>query len=88
MSIAFAKCIRLLLAQYVDMLRKDQLCYPSIRHSIYGDVINVRDCVLLRPDIDKSDVSYVAKVGAFWEHPKSSESFIGMDCVSGLPTCQ
>ena len=43
-------------------------CYPEIRH-VDGDVIYVRDCVLLRSGPKDTDIPYVAKVTAFWEHP-------------------
>ena len=65
----------------MDMPSEERQCYSAIRHSTHGDIIHVRDCVLLRSGCCKSDVPYVAKVGAFWEHPKTSETLAG----SGLP---
>ncbi len=43
-------------------------CYPAIRHKVDGDVINVRDCVLVSSGRSKSDVPYVAKIAALWEN--------------------
>lgn len=48
----------------------ERKCFPAIQHTD-GDIISVRDCVLLRSGSRKSDTPYVAKVGAFWEHPET-----------------
>ena len=45
-------------------------CYRAIRHED-GDVIQVRDCVLVRSGPRKKDIPYVAKVGDFWEDPET-----------------
>ena len=55
----------------VIYLRDDEppkrlICYPAIRH-IEGDVIQVRDSVLLRSGAKKTDLPFIAKVCAFWE---------------------
>lgn len=55
----------------VIYLRDDEpprrlICYPAIKH-IEGDVIQVRDSVLLRSGARKTDLPYIAKVCAFWE---------------------
>lgn len=42
------------------------ICYPAIKH-VEGDVIQVRDSVLLRSGARKTDLPYIAKVCAFWE---------------------
>lgn len=42
------------------------ICYPAIKH-VEGDVIQVRDSVLLRSGGRKTDLPYIAKVCAFWE---------------------
>ncbi|KAJ8308968.1 hypothetical protein KUTeg_013842 [Tegillarca granosa] len=55
----------------------ERSCYPCIRH-IDGDVIHVRDCVLLRSGPRKSDIPYVAKVKAFWEDPISKEMMMSI----------
>ena len=69
----------------MDMPSEERQCYSAIRHSTHGDVIHVRDCVLLRSGCCKSDVPYVAKVGAFWEHPKTSETLAGSRLPFLLP---
>jgi hypothetical protein len=43
-------------------------CYPAIVHQ-EGDVIRVRDCILLRSGRKKFDLPFVAKVTALWENP-------------------
>jgi hypothetical protein len=45
---------------------KRLICYPAIKH-IEGDVIQVRDSVLLRSGAKQTDLPYIAKVCAFWE---------------------
>lgn len=45
---------------------KRLICYPAIKH-IEGDVIQVRDSVLLRSGVKQTDLPYIAKVCAFWE---------------------
>lgn len=45
---------------------KRLICYPAIKH-VEGDVIQVRDSVLLRSGARKTDLPYIAKVCAFWE---------------------
>ncbi|PVD32330.1 hypothetical protein C0Q70_07763 [Pomacea canaliculata] len=60
-----------------DMPPVERRCYSAIRH-IDGDVIFSRDCVLLRSGSRKSDVPYVAKVAAFWEHPESGEMMMSL----------
>lgn len=42
------------------------ICYPAIKH-VEGDVIQVRDSVLLRSGAKKTDLPFIAKVYAFWE---------------------
>ena len=39
-------------------------CYPGIKHED-GDVVRVRDCVLLRSE--ETDVPFIAKIAALWE---------------------
>jgi hypothetical protein len=41
-------------------------CYPAIRHTD-GDLIYVRDVVILRSGPRKTDIPYLGKVTAFWE---------------------
>lgn len=45
---------------------KRLICYPAIKH-IEGDVIQVRDSVLLRSGARKTDLPYIAKVCSFWK---------------------
>ncbi|KAK2157219.1 hypothetical protein LSH36_195g03067 [Paralvinella palmiformis] len=47
-------------------------CYPAIRHDD-GDLIRVRDCVLVKSGPRKSDIPYVAKIGALFEDPDTRE---------------
>lgn len=42
------------------------ICYPAIKH-VEGDVIQVRDSVLLRSGAKTTDLPFIAKVCAFWE---------------------
>lgn len=49
-----------------DEAPKRLICYPAIKH-VEGDVIQVRDSVLLRSGARKTDLPYIAKLCAFWE---------------------
>ncbi|XP_071081180.1 DNA ligase 1-like isoform X1 [Haliotis cracherodii] len=51
--------------------------YPAIQHSS-GDIIRVRDCVLLRSGPRKKDIPFVAKVSALWEHPDDNEMMMSL----------
>lgn len=44
-------------------------CYEGVQRD--GEVIRVRDTVLLRSGPRKKSLPYVAKVSAFWEDPES-----------------
>ncbi|XP_077990309.1 bromo adjacent homology domain-containing 1 protein-like [Glandiceps talaboti] len=46
-------------------------CYQSIKRK--GEVIQVRDCVLLKSGPRKTDLPYVAKVSALWLDPEEGE---------------
>lgn len=48
------------------MVRK---CYPAMRHH-EGDIIEVRDCVLLKAGPRKNDLPFVAKIAHLWENPE------------------
>ncbi|KAK7104631.1 hypothetical protein V1264_019318 [Littorina saxatilis] len=63
---------------HFDQPAEERVSYKAIRHSTHGDVIRVRDCVLLRSGGCRSDVPYVAKVGAFWELPKTKEKMMSL----------
>ncbi|XP_021346581.1 uncharacterized protein LOC110445984 isoform X2 [Mizuhopecten yessoensis] len=52
-------------------------CYQAIRH-VDGDVIRVRECVLLCSGPKKTDIPYVAKVTNFWEHPHDGEMMMSL----------
>ncbi|XP_060069029.1 uncharacterized protein LOC132549125 [Ylistrum balloti] len=52
-------------------------CYQAIRH-VDGDVIKVRECVLLCSGPKKTDIPYVAKVTNFWEHPHDGEMMMSL----------
>ncbi|XP_014668702.1 PREDICTED: uncharacterized protein LOC106809976 [Priapulus caudatus] len=69
-------------------------CYEAIRHE-EGDVIRVRDCVLLRSGFRKKDLPFVAKISAFYENPDDGEIMMGLlwyyrpehTELTNLPTC-
>lgn len=66
----------------VVYLRDDEpprrlICYPAIKH-IEGDVIKVRDSVLLRSGARKTDIPYIAKVCAFWEDPETASVMMSL----------
>ncbi|XP_033735746.1 uncharacterized protein LOC117324171 [Pecten maximus] len=52
-------------------------CYQAIRH-VDGDLIRVRECVLLCSGPKKTDIPYVAKVTNFWEHPHDGEMMMSL----------
>lgn len=53
----------------VTVIRK---CYPRMRHK-EGDLIEPRDCVLLKAGPRKNDLPFVAKVAALWESPEDGK---------------
>ncbi|KAL1448739.1 hypothetical protein MTO96_028171 [Rhipicephalus appendiculatus] len=54
-----------------------RLCFPAMRH-VEGDVIRVRDCVLLRSGPRKIDLPFVAKVAALWENADDGEMMMSL----------
>uniref|UniRef100_T1IPU5 Kinesin motor domain-containing protein n=1 Tax=Strigamia maritima TaxID=126957 RepID=T1IPU5_STRMM len=52
-------------------------CYPAMRH-IEGDVIRVRDSVLLKSGPRKNDLPFVAKIAALWENPEDGEMMLSL----------
>ncbi|XP_063904967.1 bromodomain-containing protein 4 isoform X4 [Zophobas morio] len=48
-------------------------CYPAMRHE-EGDIIEVRDCVLLKAGPRKNDLPFVAKIAYLWENPEDGSS--------------
>lgn len=51
-------------------------CYEGVQRD--GEVIRVRDTVLLRSGPRKKSLPYVAKVSAFWEDPESGELMMSL----------
>ncbi|TRZ01500.1 hypothetical protein DNTS_025274 [Danionella cerebrum] len=51
-------------------------CYEGVQRD--GEVIRVRDTVLLRSGPRKKSLPYVAKVSAFWEDPESRELMLSL----------
>lgn len=41
-----------------------------MQHSRAGDIIQPRDCILLKAGPRKTDLPFVAKVSALWENPE------------------
>lgn len=56
-------------------------CFQAIKHSDDGDIIQVRDCVILRSGPKKTDIPFVAKVTQFWKHPQDGEKLICSDLI-------
>ncbi|XP_022914588.2 bromodomain-containing protein 4 isoform X1 [Onthophagus taurus] len=52
-------------------------CYPAMRHE-EGDIIEPRDCVLLKAGQKKNDLPFVAKVAALWENPEDGEMMFSL----------
>ena len=45
-------------------------CYKAIKHDD-GDIIQIKDCILVCSGARSRDMPYVAKVTNFWEEPHS-----------------
>ena len=45
-------------------------CYKAIKHDD-GDIIQIKDCILVCSGARYRDMPYVAKVTNFWEEPNS-----------------
>ncbi|XP_050407423.1 uncharacterized protein LOC126822530 [Patella vulgata] len=56
---------------------RERKCFPAMKH-IDGDIINIRDCVLLRSGPRKKDIPFVAKVSALWENPEDGELMMSL----------
>ncbi|KAL1455620.1 hypothetical protein WDU94_009702 [Cyamophila willieti] len=52
-------------------------CYPAMRH-IEGDIIQPRDCILLKSGTRKKDLPFIAKVGALWDNPEDGEMMVSL----------
>ncbi|XP_064485106.1 bromo adjacent homology domain-containing 1 protein-like [Ornithodoros turicata] len=55
----------------------ERACFPAMRH-VEGDIIRVRDCVLLRSGTRKVDLPFVAKVAALWENDDDGEMMMSL----------
>jgi len=53
------------------------MCYPAMRHD-GGEVIQSRDCVLMKSGQRKSDIPFVAKVAALWVNPADGEMMFSL----------
>ena len=62
----------------------ERKCFPAIRHED-GEIIHVKDSVLVCSGRKEKDIPYVAKVTNFWEDPMSSEF---LPCHLGIDFCQ
>lgn len=61
----------------IDDPPSERKCYPAIKHTD-GELIRVRDCVLLRSGPRKKDLPYTAKVVAFWENTTDGEMMMSL----------
>ncbi|XP_044750008.1 proteoglycan 4 isoform X2 [Coccinella septempunctata] len=52
-------------------------CYPSMRHHS-GDLIEVKDCVLLKAGARRNELPFVAKIAALWENPEDGEMMMSL----------
>lgn len=60
-----------------DELELDRTCYRAMRHK-EGDIVRVRDCVLLRSGPRKTDLPFVAKIASLWEDPETSDMMMSI----------
>lgn len=58
-------------------------CYEGVERD--GEVIHIRDTVLLRSGPRKKSLPYVAKISALWEDPKTGKEG-GRDTMDGRRT--
>eukprot|EP00057_Strongylocentrotus_purpuratus_P004955 XP_003729844.1 PREDICTED: uncharacterized protein LOC100892440 [Strongylocentrotus purpuratus] len=59
-----------------ESIQEVRYCYESIRRK--DDVIKARDCVLLRADLRKRDLPFVAKVAALYEDPDTGDLMMSL----------
>ena len=62
----------------------ERSCYPAIQHAD-GDVIKVRDTVLVCSGPKKTDIPYVAKIAALWERENSRKFIFAVVRTSNTP---
>lgn len=60
-----------------DDVAATRKCYPAMRHA-QGDVVRVRDCILLKSGPKAKDLPYVAKVSALWENAEDGEMMMSL----------
>lgn len=60
-----------------DVPPKRLICYPAIKH-VEGDVIYVKDSVLLRSGVRTTDLPYIAKICAFWEDAETGNVMMSL----------
>lgn len=51
-----------------------RICYESMKHE-QGDVVKLRDCIVIASGNRKKDLPFIAKVTALWENPNDGEQF-------------
>uniref|UniRef100_A0A0P5QQJ9 Bromo adjacent domain-containing 1 protein n=1 Tax=Daphnia magna TaxID=35525 RepID=A0A0P5QQJ9_9CRUS len=52
-------------------------CYPAMRHT-QGDIVRMRDCILLKSGPKAKDLPFVAKVSALWENADDGEMMMSL----------
>ncbi len=57
------------------MPAEERISYQAVRHQ-NGDLVQVRDCVLVRSGPRKTDTPYVAKIASLWERPSSGNNLL------------
>ncbi|XP_048830529.1 bromo adjacent homology domain-containing 1 protein isoform X1 [Brienomyrus brachyistius] len=62
-----------IVGEHLTALRR---CYEGVQRD--GEVIRVRDTVLLRSGPRKKSLPYVAKISALWEHPETGEMMMSL----------
>ncbi len=50
-----------------------RICYQAMKHSREGDIVHLRDCIVLASGNRKKDLPFIAKVTALWENPSDGE---------------
>jgi hypothetical protein len=63
-------------------LRNEELpvmrkCYPAMRHT-QGDIVRMRDCILLKSGPKAKDLPFVAKVSSLWENADDGEMMMSL----------
>lgn len=75
----YALCIYCIIIKALFLFQSDdtvvtRTCYPAMRHA-EGDIIQPRDCVLLKSGQRKGDLPFVAKISALWENPEDGKFY-------------